>query len=64
MEVKKRFLTAKEIALYLGLSEDTIRKWVVRGKIPHSKFGKSLRFDLQKIEPWIEKREVELTSKS
>lgn len=58
MEIQKRFLTAKEVAIYLGLKEDTIRKWVVRGKIPFTKFGKSLRFDLKKIESWVEKKGV------
>jgi len=57
MKVEKRFLTAAEMARYLGLSEDTIRKWIVRGKIPYSKFGKSVRFDLQRIEPWIKDSE-------
>jgi len=50
--MERRFLTAKETAYYLGLSEDTIRKWAIRGKVPYSKFGKALRFDLRKIDLW------------
>ena len=54
--IQKRFLTAKEVAEYLSLSEDTIRKWATRGRIPSSKFGKSLRFDIHLIDEWINKR--------
>lgn len=53
----KRFFNAKELATYLGLSEETIRKRAQRGTIPFSKFGKSLRFDIRKIDTWIKQKE-------
>jgi len=55
--MEKRFLTAKEVSIYLGLSEDTIRKWARRKQIPYSKFRKSLRFDLKELEPWIKSKD-------
>lgn len=55
--MEKRFLTAKEAAVYLGLSEATVRKWAMRGRIPFTKFGKSLRFDIRKIDSWAAKKE-------
>ena len=55
--MEKRFLKAKELAIYLGLSEETVRKWAIRGQIPFSKFGKSLRFDIKKIDTWIKQKE-------
>lgn len=55
--MERRFFNAKEIAVYVGLSEETIRKWACEGRIPFSKFGAALRFDLQKIEPWLKKKE-------
>ena len=61
--MEKRFLNAKELACYLCLSEDTVRKWAVRGRIPFSKFGKSLRFDLQKLESWLKNKECPYTRK-
>lgn len=56
LKMEKRFLTARETAFYLGLSEDTIRKWAIRGKIPFFKFGKALRFDIEKINRWANQK--------
>ncbi len=53
----KRFLDVREAALYLGFSEDTIRFWVKKGKIPFSKIGRGVRFDLRKIELWLKEKE-------
>ena len=55
--MEKRFYNSKELSFYLGLSEETVRKWAVRGQLPFSKFGKSLRFDIRKIEAWIKQKE-------
>jgi excisionase family DNA binding protein len=55
--MEKRFFNVKEIATYLGLSEDTIRAWVKTGKIPFSKLGRSVRFDLRRIDQWLKKKE-------
>jgi excisionase family DNA binding protein len=59
--VERRFYNAKEIAQYLGMSEDAVRKWALRGQIPFSKFGKSLRFDLRRIESWTKNKESAFT---
>ena len=61
--MEKRFLTAKELAVYLALSEDTVRKWALRGKLPCSNFGKPLRFDLRRIEVWLKYKESPYTRK-
>ena len=61
--MEKRFLNAKELACYLALSEDTVRKWAVRGRIPFSKLGKALRFDIKRIEPWLKNKECAYTRK-
>ena len=55
--MEKRFYNAKEIAHYLGMSEDAVRKWAMRGQIPFIKFGKSLRFDMVKVERWVKSKE-------
>ena len=55
--ITKRFLNVPETAVYLGLSEDTIRAWVKQGKIPFTKLGKAVRFDLFRIEPWLKAKE-------
>ena len=55
--MEKRFLNTKELAEYLGLSEDAIRAWVKKGSISFYKFGRAVRFDLIKIENWIKSKE-------
>lgn len=53
-----RFLDVKSLAQYISLSEHTIRAWVKQGCIPFSKIGRSVRFDLRKLEGWLEEKEV------
>ena len=53
----KRYFNAKEISTYLGVSEVAVRKWAIRGKIPFVKLGKSLRFDMIKVDTWVKSKE-------
>ena len=55
--MERRFYSAGEIAVYLGIQEDTVRKWAMRGRIPFVKLGKALRFDIAKIDGWVKNRE-------
>lgn len=57
--MEKHYFTVKEIATYLGLSPNTIRAWVKYGRIPFCKFGRAVRFDIKKIEPWVRKHEYQ-----
>lgn len=57
--MEKRFLNIKEIAEYLCLSESTIRAWVKTGRIPFSKLGRCVRFDILKINEWLKQKEFD-----
>jgi len=61
--MEPRFFNAKDIACYLGVSEDAVRKWAIRGYCPSVKLGKSLRFDIIKIEAWVKGRECAYSRK-
>jgi len=61
--VERRFYNAKEIGFYLGVSEDAVRKWALRGYIPFVKLGKSLRFDMIKVETWVKNKECSYSRK-
>ena len=52
----KRFLTAKELGRYLGLSPATIHNQVSTGTLPirHTKIGKALRFDMKEILEYLD----------
>jgi excisionase family DNA binding protein len=57
--MERRFIGIKELSQYLGLTEGTLYVWVCHRKIPFYKFGKSVRFDLKKIDIWAKKKLVE-----
>jgi excisionase family DNA binding protein len=48
------YMTIEELAAYLKLSEQTIRRWVSNREIPYRKIKKSVRFRVSEIEKWIE----------
>ena len=52
----KTLLTAQEAADYLRVKVSTIRKWTHFGYIPKIKFGGAVRFDLDELDAWMEKR--------
>lgn len=58
--ITKRFMNIPELAKYLAMSQDAIRNWVKRGEIPFSRFGRSIRFDMRKIETWLKNKEAKI----
>jgi excisionase family DNA binding protein len=48
------YLTIEEVAAYLKLANQTIRKYVLNKTIPYRKVQKSVRFRLSEIERWID----------
>lgn len=47
--MKTKNLSIKELAAFIGVSMDTIRRAVRRGEIPATRVRTALRFDLQKV---------------
>jgi excisionase family DNA binding protein len=47
----------KQLADFLGVSVDTIRKWEAQKIIPRLKIGHVIRFDPAKVEAALEKLE-------
>jgi excisionase family DNA binding protein len=48
------YMTIDEVAAYLKLAAQTIRKYVLNKAIPYRKVKKSVRFRLSEIEQWID----------
>ena len=48
------YLTIEELAEYLKLADQTIRRWVLNREIPFHKIHKAVRFRLSEIEKWID----------
>jgi excisionase family DNA binding protein len=53
-EGKETYMTIEEVADYLKLAKQTIRKFVLNKSIPYRKVQKSVRFRLSEIEQWID----------
>lgn len=47
--MKRKNLSIKELAAFIGVSTDTIRRAVRRGEIPAIRVKTALRFDLQEV---------------
>jgi excisionase family DNA binding protein len=48
------YMTIEEVAAYLKLAPQTIRKFILNKSIPYRKVQKSIRFRLSEIEKWID----------
>jgi len=55
----RRLLNVEELSEYIGLSTSTIYSWVSQRRIPFVKCGRLTKFDLQRIDEWIEESSVE-----
>lgn len=47
--MKTSDLSIKELAAFIGVSTDTIRRAVRKGEIPATRVGTALRFDLHQV---------------
>ena len=50
----KKICDLKDISIYLNMSESTIRKFVREKRIPYFRIGYRIKFNLEKIEEWLE----------
>ncbi|MCM8772761.1 MAG: helix-turn-helix domain-containing protein [Candidatus Omnitrophica bacterium] len=57
-EIRKRLLTIKEASEYLGISVRGLYLMVYRRQIPFVKLGGKIRFDVKKLDEWIEKNTI------
>jgi excisionase family DNA binding protein len=48
------YLTIEELAVYLKLAEQTIRRWILNREIPYRQIKKGIRFRVSGIEKWVD----------
>jgi excisionase family DNA binding protein len=56
--IGRRLLNVGEAAQYLGVSVDTLHKWVQLRAIPHVKAGRAMRFDLVALNRYIDEHTI------
>ncbi len=52
------YLTVEELAEYLKLSQQTIRRWIRGQEIPFHRIMNVIRFRLSEIDAWVEGTDV------
>lgn len=60
----KEIYDIQTLSSYLKVSVSEVRKLVRENKVPYFRVGNRLRFDLKKINNWLEKLEEENAKKS
>lgn len=63
-QIKQRYLTTKQAALYTGISEKTLETKRSRDSnfIPFQKIGATVVYDIEKIDIYMDKHTVNSTS--
>lgn len=49
----ERWLSVEEISAHLGVSPDTIYKWLYRKKMPAHKLGRLWKFLASEVDLWV-----------
>ena len=49
----ERWLSVDEIATHLGVSRDTVYKWISRKGLPGHKVGKLWKFSTREVDEWV-----------
>ena len=48
-----RWLSVNEIAIHMGISKETVYRWLKCRKIPAHRFGKLWKFKTSEVDNWI-----------
>lgn len=51
--VEDRWLSVEEICKYLGVSNDTIYKWIDKKKMPAHRMGRLWKFKISEVDSWV-----------
>lgn len=61
-EPQERWISVIEIAEHLGISKDTIHKWIKNKSIPSHRIGKLWKFKASEVDEWVRSGESDTTS--
>jgi excisionase family DNA binding protein len=53
VEITNRWYSLKEICEYLGVSRDTVFKWIDNKNMPANKMGRQWKFKIDEVDNWI-----------
>ena len=58
LHTNSRWLSVEEIAEHLGVSKESIYRWLERGRIPAHRVGKQWRFQAEEVNEWVRRGEA------
>ena len=58
MDQAEKWSSLEEIAEHLGVSKDTIYRWIATKQMPAHKIGKLWKFKISEIDDWVRKGEA------
>lgn len=53
MNETERWLSVEEIAAHLGISKETIYRWLEKEKIPAHRMGRLWKFKASEVDQWV-----------
>jgi excisionase family DNA binding protein len=53
-EMEDRWLSITEICTYLGVSNDTVYKWIDKHGMPAHRLGRLWKFKKSQVDAWVE----------
>lgn len=53
VEMEDRWLSVEEISKYLGISSDTVYRWIDKQKMPAHKMGRLWKFKRGEVDDWV-----------
>ena len=54
----ENWVNLEEIAKYLAVHKDTVRNWIKKGTIPHTRAGKQFKFKISEVDAWMKSGEA------
>ena len=52
-EVEDRWLSVDEIGKYLGVSSDTVYRWIDKQGMPAHRLGRRWKFKIDELDAWV-----------
>jgi len=52
-EIEDRWLSVEEISKYLGVSNDTVYRWIDKHRMPAHRMGRLWKFKKDELDEWV-----------
>jgi excisionase family DNA binding protein len=57
----ERWLSLAEIAAYLGVSKDSVYRWLEQRHMPAHKIGRQWKFKADEVDAWVRSGKADIT---